>query len=103
VRKVRACCRCGCTDDDCSQCIERTGTPCHWVSEDLCSACDFKIEAGGEYACRDGKTRRVVAVEGGNVLYSAHGVRRYSMQIRRFQVNALRRLSTPAAKSKGAS
>lgn len=30
---------CGCTDDDCSGCIERTGTPCHWVEPDLCSAC----------------------------------------------------------------
>ncbi|MEN6421290.1 MAG: hypothetical protein ABFD76_05025 [Smithella sp.] len=30
---------CGCTDDDCSQCIERTGKPCYWVEDDLCSAC----------------------------------------------------------------
>jgi hypothetical protein len=30
---------CGCTDDDCQQCIERTGSPCYWVEEDLCSAC----------------------------------------------------------------
>ncbi len=30
---------CGCTDDDCSGCIERTGTPCYWVEVDLCSAC----------------------------------------------------------------
>lgn len=30
---------CGCTDNDCSQCIEKTGNPCHWISEDLCSAC----------------------------------------------------------------
>lgn len=32
---------CGCTQDDCSGCIERTGKPCHWVDfdEDLCSAC----------------------------------------------------------------
>ena len=37
---VRTCRVCGCTDDDCSGCIERTGTPCHWVEEDLCSACD---------------------------------------------------------------
>jgi len=31
---------CGCTDDDCSGCIERTGQPCHWVAPDLCSACE---------------------------------------------------------------
>lgn len=30
---------CGCTDDDCSLCVERTGAPCSWVAEDLCSAC----------------------------------------------------------------
>lgn len=36
---ARRCRRCGCTDGDCQQCVERTGSPCHWVSEDLCSAC----------------------------------------------------------------
>ena len=30
---------CGCTEHDCSQCIEKTGKPCHWVEDDLCSAC----------------------------------------------------------------
>jgi hypothetical protein len=30
---------CGCTDEDCSQCVENTGTPCSWVAPDLCSAC----------------------------------------------------------------
>jgi hypothetical protein len=30
---------CGCTDDDCSGCVERTGEPCYWVKSDLCSAC----------------------------------------------------------------
>lgn len=34
-----ACRVCGCTEDDCSGCIERTGMPCYWVEEDLCSAC----------------------------------------------------------------
>lgn len=37
--KVRTCRVCGCTDADCSGCIERTGEPCRWVEEDLCSAC----------------------------------------------------------------
>jgi len=36
---VRRCRICGCTDDDCHQCIEKTGQPCHWVEADLCSAC----------------------------------------------------------------
>ena len=36
---IRKCRICGCTDDDCSGCIERTGVPCEWVEDDLCSAC----------------------------------------------------------------
>lgn len=35
----RRCRGCGCTDTDCSQCIERTGLACSWVEADLCSAC----------------------------------------------------------------
>lgn len=37
--KAGVCRWCGCTDDDCSGCIERTGEPCYWVAADLCSAC----------------------------------------------------------------
>ena len=36
---VNRCRQCGCTDDDCSGCVERTGEPCYWVEADLCSAC----------------------------------------------------------------
>jgi hypothetical protein len=36
---VQTCRICGCTDDDCQGCIDRTGQPCTWVEEDLCSAC----------------------------------------------------------------
>jgi hypothetical protein len=39
TEKPRRCRICGCTDNDCSQCIEKTGEPCHWVEQDLCSAC----------------------------------------------------------------
>lgn len=39
--QVRACRVCGCTDEDCLGCIARTGAPCTWVEEDLCSACQF--------------------------------------------------------------
>lgn len=42
---------CGCTDDDCRGCIERTGEPCSWWHEysehpdgPICSAC--AIETG---------------------------------------------------------
>jgi hypothetical protein len=35
------CMICECTEDDCRECIERTGLPCSWVNENrtLCSAC----------------------------------------------------------------
>ena len=42
--KVRQCRICGCTDDNCSQCIEKTGFPCYWIDKDLCSACYAEIE-----------------------------------------------------------
>lgn len=35
----RRCRVCGCTDYDCAGCVERTGEPCHWAEDDLCSAC----------------------------------------------------------------
>lgn len=35
---------CGCTEDDCSQCIKLTGKPCHWAEQDLCSACDDALK-----------------------------------------------------------
>jgi hypothetical protein len=44
IQPVRICRVCGCTDDDCPECIERTGEPCSWVEGDLCSAC---VEAIG--------------------------------------------------------
>jgi hypothetical protein len=43
---VRSCRHCGCTDDDCSQCIQRTGGPCYWVSADECSACREEVANG---------------------------------------------------------
>lgn len=39
------CVFCGCTQTDCSECIERTGEPCHWISEGICSACVQDIKA----------------------------------------------------------
>jgi hypothetical protein len=44
---------CGCTEDDCSQCVERTGEPCSWVAVDLCSAC-----AGGPAVIDSATCRR---------------------------------------------
>lgn len=38
---VSKCKFCGCTDNDCSQCITKTGKPCSWINDnqDICSAC----------------------------------------------------------------
>ncbi|HEG43355.1 MAG TPA: hypothetical protein ENH94_04825 [Phycisphaerales bacterium] len=40
------CRECGCTDDDCNQCIEVTGQPCYWVEVDLCSRCKDEMDEG---------------------------------------------------------
>ena len=37
--EAQTCISCGCTDWNCSQCIDKTGEPCYWVEQDLCSAC----------------------------------------------------------------
>jgi hypothetical protein len=42
---ARRCRVCGCTQDDCSQCIKKTGQPCSWVAWDLCSACETPAQA----------------------------------------------------------
>lgn len=42
---LRRCRVCGCTDDNCTQCIQRTGHPCHWIASDLCSACPAELQA----------------------------------------------------------
>jgi hypothetical protein len=39
VSADRECRICGCTDEDCSDCITRTGRPCSWAEPDLCTAC----------------------------------------------------------------
>lgn len=38
------CAVCGCTDDDCSKCVVRTGSPCYWAAINLCSACVDDVE-----------------------------------------------------------
>lgn len=39
-KKERKCRACGCTDSDWKSCFSRTGTLCHWIESDLCSACE---------------------------------------------------------------
>lgn len=38
----RTCRICGCTDDDCTDCVKRIGEPCIWILPDLCSGCDLE-------------------------------------------------------------
>lgn len=49
-----ACRECGCTEDDCSQCIAATGKPCHWVETDLCSRCKDELDAAAATAAAIG-------------------------------------------------
>lgn len=44
----RRCRVCGCTDDNCMECVLKTGHPCHWVEADLCSACADQISSQPE-------------------------------------------------------
>lgn len=34
-----ACIQCGCTEQDCAECVEATGQACHWVAPGKCSRC----------------------------------------------------------------
>ncbi len=49
-----ACRVCGCTEDNCRQCIERTGDACTWMEPDLCSACYPIVNFNWDEATRDG-------------------------------------------------
>lgn len=51
------CSVCDCTDEDCSQCVERTGKPCYWAAPGLCSACAERMPA--RVPATDGRGRRV--------------------------------------------
>lgn len=37
--EVQTCRVCGCTEENCIQCVAITGSACSWVGEDICSAC----------------------------------------------------------------
>jgi chromosome partitioning protein len=58
----RKCRICGCTDDDCRQCIEKTGKPCHWVAEDLCSACKTTVVSLASIKGGTGKTNIAIFI-----------------------------------------
>lgn len=55
--QIERCVICGCTNSDCRQCIEKTGFPCTWVSENLCSACTTNVFWAGVTAHEHGLHR----------------------------------------------
>jgi hypothetical protein len=57
---LQSCRVCGCTDSDCSHCIERTGHPCSWVDIDLCSACTnmVRVHIVTEFIDRAGQEQK---------------------------------------------
>lgn len=50
ITAPRTCRVCRCTEDDCSQCVEKTGEPCYWVAPGLCSACQHDRFGDGALA-----------------------------------------------------
>ncbi len=44
---IKKCKICGCTDDDCTQCVKAQGKVCTWVTNELCSRCDKTINTEG--------------------------------------------------------
>jgi len=53
---------CGCVDGDCRQCIERTGRPCYWIEDDLCSACKTTVVSLASIKGGTGKTHIAILV-----------------------------------------
>jgi len=58
----RKCRVCGCTEGDCRKCLEKTGMPCHWVEEDLCSACRTKVIVLASIKGGTGKTNIAICL-----------------------------------------
>jgi chromosome partitioning protein len=65
MEEKRKCRICGCTDGDCRQCIEKTGKPCHWVAEDLCSACKTTVVSFASIKGGTGKTNIAILIAKG--------------------------------------
>jgi len=63
--KPGVCQVCGCTDEDCTDCVDRTGEPCAWVEPALCSACVGSPKARPTWAGRLVQQLRNGAAAGG--------------------------------------
>jgi len=72
MEKKRKCRACGCTDGGCRQCIEKTGKPCHWAEEDLCSACKTIVVCLASIKGGTGKTNIAILLAKG---FAAAGLR----------------------------
>lgn len=62
MTEKRKCRVCGCTDDNCRQCVERTGHPCSWVEDDLCSACKTTVVSFPSIKGGTGKTNLTICL-----------------------------------------
>ena len=60
--KKRKCRVCGCTEGDCRKCVEKTVMPCHWVEEDLCSACKTTVVSFVSIKGGTGKTNIAICL-----------------------------------------
>lgn len=71
IEDTRECRVCGCTTNDCRQCIAATGSPCHWVEPDLCSACvsGEDIRNGDPLSCGKCEDGWLPAIEGADGSY----------------------------------
>jgi len=58
----RKCRVCGCTEGDCRQCVEKTGKPCYWVEEDLCSCCKTTVVSFVSIKGGTGKTNIAICL-----------------------------------------
>jgi len=62
MKEKRKCRVCGCTEGDCRRCLEKTGMPCHWVEEDLCSACKTTVVSFTSIKGGTGKTNITILI-----------------------------------------
>lgn len=62
LRKIKPswddCAVCGCTNEDCSQCVEVTGEPCYWARPAVCSRCADRMRPQRRAPAGAGAPRR---------------------------------------------
>jgi ParB/RepB/Spo0J family partition protein len=71
IAEVQKCRVCGCTEDDCSQCIEASGRPCSWVKgqPNLCTRCKDEQDAAAakQKAERTQEAAKSLSLEGESI------------------------------------